>query len=98
MVAIRHRALIAGWLFSVAAAVFAMICIGGITRLTESGLSMVEWKPLIGFIPPLTEAEWQRVFSLYRATPEYQQINAGMDLAAFKTIFCGSSSIAFGAG
>jgi len=64
-----------------------MISIGGITRLTESGLSMVEWRPLIGAIPPMTEAEWLRVFDLYRATPEYQHINAGMSLGAFKTIF-----------
>lgn len=87
MLAIRHRMAIAGWLFALAAAVFAMICIGGITRLTESGLSMVEWRPLIGIIPPMSDAEWNRVFQLYRATPEYQFINAGMDLAAFKAIF-----------
>jgi cytochrome c oxidase assembly protein subunit 15 len=67
--------------------VFAMAVIGAITRLTESGLSMVEWRPLIGALPPLTEAEWQRVFDLYRATPEYRLKNAGMDLAGFQTIF-----------
>ncbi|NBC22952.1 MAG: heme A synthase, partial [Gammaproteobacteria bacterium] len=61
--------------------------IGAITRLTESGLSMVEWRPLIGTLPPLTEAEWQRVFDLYRETPEYRFKNAGMGLEAFKTIF-----------
>ncbi len=87
MLAIRHRTAIATWLLVSAGAVFAMISIGGITRLTESGLSMVEWRPLIGVLPPLSEAEWQRVFALYRASPEFQIINSAMDLAAFKTIF-----------
>lgn len=64
-----------------------MAVIGAITRLTESGLSMVEWKPLIGAIPPLNDAEWQRVFDLYRETPEYRLKNAGMTLDAFKEIF-----------
>src|SRR3546814_20435133 len=67
--------------------VFAMAVIGAITRLTESGLSMVEWKPLIGVIPPLDDAEWQRVFDLYRATPEYRLKNADMDLAGFQQLF-----------
>lgn len=67
--------------------VFAMAIIGAITRLTESGLSMVEWRPLIGIIPPLNDAEWQRVFDLYRETPEYRLKNAGMTLAAFREIF-----------
>ncbi len=75
------------WLLTVAAMVFAMTVIGAITRLTESGLSMVEWRPLIGAIPPLSDAEWQRVFDLYRETPEYRLRNAGMGLEAFKTIF-----------
>jgi len=64
-----------------------MMVIGAITRLTESGLSMVEWRPLIGSLPPLSQAEWQRVFDLYRNTSEYQLANAGMSLDAFKTIF-----------
>ena len=67
--------------------VFAMAVIGAITRLTGSGLSMVEWRPLIGALPPLSEAEWQRVFDLYRETPEYRLRNAGMGLDAFKQIF-----------
>src|SRR3546814_3790468 len=67
--------------------VFAMAVIGATTRLSESGLSMVEWKPLIGVIPPLDDAEWQRVFDLYRATPEYRLKNADMDLAGFQQIF-----------
>lgn len=67
--------------------VFAMAVIGAITRLTESGLSMVEWKPLIGAIPPLSEAEWNRVFDLYKQTPEFTQKNSWMALADFKEIF-----------
>ncbi len=67
--------------------VFAMAVIGAITRLTESGLSMVEWKPLIGAIPPLSHAEWERVFGLYKETPEFQQKNGWMQLEDFKNIF-----------
>lgn len=83
----RNERAIGLWLFGCAAMVFAMVVIGGATRLTESGLSMVEWRPLIGFLPPFGETEWQRVFDLYRQTPEYQKINAGMSLAEFQTIF-----------
>lgn len=79
--------LIYRWLFVCAAMVLIMAVIGAITRLTESGLSMVEWKPLIGAIPPLSEAEWHRVFDLYKQTPEFIQKNAWMGLADFKTIF-----------
>ena len=75
------------WLLVCCAMVFAMVVIGGITRLTHSGLSMVEWKPLVGVLPPLSEAEWLRVFGLYQASPEYQQLNQGMSLAAFQGIF-----------
>jgi len=78
---------LAVWLLVCAGMVFAMAVIGAITRLTESGLSMVEWRPLIGAVPPLGEAEWQRVFDLYRQTPEYRYRNAGMTLAEFRTIF-----------
>jgi cytochrome c oxidase assembly protein subunit 15 len=80
---------LARWLLFVAALVFAMVVVGGITRLTESGLSITEWKPVSGAIPPLSQADWQHAFDLYRQTPEYQQINgpAGMDLAQFKFIF-----------
>lgn len=67
--------------------VFAMMLIGAVTRLTESGLSMVEWRPLIGWIPPISDAEWQRVFDLYRQTSEYRIDNAGMLLDEFKSIF-----------
>ncbi len=85
-VAPSNRA-IALWLATCCGMVVAMMLIGAVTRLTESGLSMVEWRPLIGSLPPLSEAEWQRVFALYRETSEYQLANAGMSLAEFKTIF-----------
>ena len=75
------------WLVLCAAMVAAMMLIGAITRLTESGLSMVEWRPLIGALPPLSVAEWDRVFALYRETSEYRLENEGMTLAEFKTIF-----------
>jgi cytochrome c oxidase assembly protein subunit 15 len=80
---------LANLLFLVAALVFAMVVVGGITRLTESGLSITEWKPLSGAIPPLSHADWARAFDLYKATPEYRQINgpAGMTLAQFKHIY-----------
>ncbi|MDF1791904.1 MAG: COX15/CtaA family protein, partial [Thalassobaculaceae bacterium] len=67
--------------------VAAMVVIGGITRLTESGLSMVEWRPFMGWIPPIGDAEWQRVFDMYKATPEYSAANFWMSLDDFKTIF-----------
>jgi cytochrome c oxidase assembly protein subunit 15 len=80
---------IANWLLFVAGLVFLMVVVGGITRLTESGLSITEWNPIKGAIPPLTHEQWQHAFDLYKATPEYQQINgpAGMDLAQYKFIF-----------
>ena len=83
----RARPAVAAWLFASAFMVAAMIVIGGITRLTESGLSMVEWRPLVGWIPPLGEAEWLRVFEMYKATPEYTAENSWMTLDDFKTIF-----------
>jgi cytochrome c oxidase assembly protein subunit 15 len=84
----RPRAL-SNLLFIVAALVFAMVVVGGITRLTESGLSITEWKPITGAVPPLSHDDWLRAFDLYRATPEYQQINgpAGMTLAQFRHIY-----------
>jgi cytochrome c oxidase assembly protein subunit 15 len=80
---------LANWLFAVAALVFTIIVVGGITRLTESGLSITEWKPLMGAIPPLSEAQWVAEFEKYKTIPEYIQINgpAGMTLAAFKFIY-----------
>lgn len=78
---------VAVWLFACCAMVFSMVLIGGITRLTESGLSMVEWRPLFGALPPFGAAEWDRIFALYRQTPQYQELGAGMTLAEFKTIY-----------
>jgi cytochrome c oxidase assembly protein subunit 15 len=80
---------IANWLLTVAALVFLMVVVGGITRLTESGLSITEWRPISGAIPPLTNDQWQHAFELYKATPEYREINgpAGMGLDQFKFIF-----------
>lgn len=75
------------WLITMAILVAIMVVIGGVTRLTGSGLSMVEWRPLMGTLPPLSDAEWQRVYQLYVASPEYDEFNYGMDLAGFKTIF-----------
>ena len=75
------------WLLVMAALVAIMVVIGGITRLTGSGLSMVEWRPLMGTLPPMTAAEWDRVYALYVASPEYQSINFGMDMDGFKKIF-----------
>ena len=79
--------IIAAWLFVVAAMVFAMIVLGGVTRLTQSGLSITEWWPISGWLPPLDEAAWQEVFGLYRASPEYLKLNFTMTLAEYKTIF-----------
>jgi cytochrome c oxidase assembly protein subunit 15 len=78
---------IAVWLFACCGMVILMMLIGAITRLTESGLSMVEWRPLIGVLPPLSDEEWKRVFALYRVTSEYRLQNPDMTLGAFKTIF-----------
>jgi cytochrome c oxidase assembly protein subunit 15 len=85
--AAARPAQLAAWLLSVAGLVFAMVVVGGITRLTESGLSITEWKPVTGAIPPLNEAQWQAAFEKYRQIPEYQQINRGMSLEAFKFIY-----------
>ncbi len=78
---------IAIWLLVCAAVIFGMIVLGGVTRLTGSGLSMVEWKPLMGVIPPLSESQWQETFEKYQAYPEYQKVNKGMTVAEFKKIF-----------
>lgn len=78
---------IANWLFLCAASVFLMALIGAITRLTESGLSIVEWKPVTGALPPLNDAAWQHEFALYQQSPQYQKVNFGMSLAEFKNIF-----------
>ncbi len=78
---------IAAWLIACAATIFGMILLGGITRLTDSGLSMVDWKPIAGIIPPLTQADWQDMFLKYQQFPEYQKTNFDMTLEEFKPIF-----------
>src|SRR5271169_273214 len=75
------------WLFSIALLIAITVLVGGATRLTESGLSIVEWKPVTGALPPLTEAQWTQAFDAYKTIPQYHALNAGMTLAAFKTIF-----------
>jgi cytochrome c oxidase assembly protein subunit 15 len=78
---------LSNWLLLVAAMVLAMVVVGGITRLTESGLSIVRWEPIAGALPPLGDGQWQAEFAAYRQSPQYQLINSGMTLADFKTIF-----------
>jgi len=78
---------IAYWLFVMCAMVFIMVVLGGVTRLTHSGLSMVDWRPITGWLPPLNDAEWQAVFDLYKQSPEYKKVNFGMDVEGFKSIF-----------
>jgi cytochrome c oxidase assembly protein subunit 15 len=75
------------WLWAVAALVILMVMVGGATRLTGSGLSITEWRPLSGALPPLSEADWSAEFARYRASPQYQLVNVGMSLAGFKSIF-----------
>jgi heme A synthase len=82
----RHRVMRI-WLWSIAALIFAMVLVGGATRLTESGLSITEWQPVTGTLPPLSDAAWTAAFEKYKAIPQYQQVNRGMSLAEFKTIF-----------
>jgi cytochrome c oxidase assembly protein subunit 15 len=75
------------WLYAVAALVLAMVLVGGATRLTESGLSITEWQPVMGVVPPVTDAQWQDEFEKYQSIPQYRQLNRGMSLGAFKTIY-----------
>jgi cytochrome c oxidase assembly protein subunit 15 len=75
------------WLWFVASLVFAMVLVGGATRLTESGLSIVEWRPVTGAVPPLGEADWQAEFAKYKTIPQYERLNRGMSLEEFKTIY-----------
>lgn len=75
------------WLYAVAALIVVMVIVGGITRLTESGLSITEWKPVSGTLPPLSTADWEHQFALYRETTQYKQLNAGMSMADFQFIF-----------
>jgi cytochrome c oxidase assembly protein subunit 15 len=82
----QNRA-VAIWLFVCAALVFAMVVVGGVTRLTGSGLSITEWKPIMGALPPMNAADWNEAFEKYRAIPQYREVNAGMSLAEFQGIF-----------
>lgn len=83
----RVRRQIALWLFICSAMVFAILVVGGVTRLTHSGLSIVEWKPVVGIVPPLNQAEWDETFDKYKNTPEYRKVNHQMSLDEFKGIF-----------
>ncbi|MCG6876433.1 MAG: COX15/CtaA family protein [Betaproteobacteria bacterium] len=85
--AVPGRRAIAAWLLVCCALVFAMVVVGGVTRLTHSGLSIVEWQPIVGTLPPLSDAAWQEAFDKYKLTPEYRQVNHSMSLGEFKGIF-----------
>jgi heme a synthase len=82
-----HRRAVRWWLLTIAALIALMVLVGGATRLTESGLSIVEWKPVTGTLPPLTQEQWTQAFEAYKTIPQYRELNAGMTLAEFKTIF-----------
>jgi cytochrome c oxidase assembly protein subunit 15 len=83
----RNDRAVAFWLLTCCGMVAVMVLLGGLTRLTHSGLSMVEWEPIMGIIPPMNDADWQMFFAKYRESPEYLKINAGMTLSEFKGIF-----------
>src|SRR4051794_16823591 len=79
--------LVRAWLWLMAALVFAMVIVGGATRLTDSGLSITEWQPILGAIPPLSEADWQAAFDKYKQILQYSVVNSGMSLESFKSIY-----------
>src|SRR3954449_9111871 len=81
-----NRGVIA-WLLVCCALVFAMVVVGGVTRLTHSGLSITEWQPIVGTLPPLTPADWNEAFEKYQSSPEFREVNHAMTLAEFKGIF-----------
>ena len=81
------RRAVAAWLLVCAMFTFAMVVVGGVTRLTESGLSIVEWQPIIGALPPLSQADWEALFAKYRETPQYRKVFSGIGLDGFKSIF-----------
>lgn len=83
----RSRRLVAVWLYGVAAMILVMVALGGATRLTGSGLSIMEWAPIMGAVPPLTDTEWHRLFDLYKQIPQYSLVNDGFGLDGFKRIF-----------
>lgn len=78
---------VATWLLICCGLVFAMVVLGGVTRLTGSGLSMVDWRPVTGILPPLSDTEWQQTFDMYQQSPEFQKVNAHMSVDDFKGIF-----------
>jgi len=83
----QQKRRVATWLLICCGLVFSMVVLGGITRLTGSGLSMVDWKPVTGVLPPLSDTEWQKTFEMYQQSPEFRNVNAHMDVTAFKSIF-----------
>lgn len=83
----RNRRLVAGWLFVMCFMILVMVVLGGVTRLSGSGLSIMEWAPVSGIIPPLSHADWEKLFALYRQIPQYKLVNDGFGLAGFKHIF-----------
>ncbi len=83
----HHRRALIVWLASLAALIIAMILVGGATRLTNSGLSITEWQPLVGAVPPLSDSDWQEAFAAYKTIPEYYELKRGMSLDEFKTIY-----------
>ena len=84
---IDDRRAVRFWLIAVAGLVFLMVLVGGATRLTESGLSITQWKPVTGVIPPLSGADWQAEFDRYKQIPQFAALNSDMTLDGFKTIF-----------
>jgi heme a synthase len=83
----RHTRALRIWLAALAALIIAMILVGGATRLTDSGLSITEWKPIVGVVPPLSESDWNEAFASYKTIPEYTELKRGMSLEEFKTIY-----------
>ena len=83
----RSRRLVAAWLYAIAFMILVMVALGGATRLTGSGLSIMEWAPVMGTMPPLTDSEWQRLYALYQQIPQYRLVNDGFGLDGFKQIF-----------
>jgi cytochrome c oxidase assembly protein subunit 15 len=83
----RSRLMVASWLFGLSFMILVMVVLGGVTRLTGSGLSIMEWAPITGVLPPLNEADWQHLFALYKQIPQYNLVNEGFGLAGFKQIF-----------
>ncbi len=83
----RNRLMVAGWLFAMCAMILVMIVLGGATRLTGSGLSIMEWAPLSGALPPLSQSEWERLYKLYQQIPQYALVNRGFGIDGFKHIF-----------